>query len=481
MMDGMRSVPEVRRGARVAVMAGGVTDGLVAAVTRSPGVRWLLVAVTAVCNVSLLFAPYEATADRTAWWAIAGCLAVTALIVLEHRHPRLPIRGLVLAGLALYVLAVLMPPRQSNDVASYAMYGRMVAVHHVSPFTHVPAEFPHDPYEPKVTEGWRIIGSVYGPAFAAPAAVVQLFARGSMLASRLGYQAMAAVSLGAVGWLFARRRLSAPLVAIALHPIAVVSVVNGGHADAMVGAGLVLAVVMLERRARPEAVGALVGLVCLVKISALLPLGALALWLLVRSGRTAAARFALAGGGLVAGGYLAVGGLPALKPVFTASHFVSRASVFNAIASDQAEGKVRIELLVLFVAVPTVLAVAARLREHPGLVVAASMAPFLFGAPYVLAWYFIWLLPLGLAYRRDIGLSVLILIDTALLIAAYRYQVVHFRDELDNALLGTVFLTQTFQLVALAVIVVDALHRLKAYGLRVREPAPVPAAAPGGG
>jgi hypothetical protein len=479
-MDEMRSVTDTRRGALVAVMAGGIRDGILGAVVASAPLRWTLATVAAVCNISLLLAPYGATADRTAWWAVVGCLAVTALVVLEHLRPCLPIRGLLLAGLGLYLLAVLVPPRQSNDVWSYAMYGRMVAVHHVSPFTHVPADFPHDPYERKVTEGWRIIGSVYGPAFAGPSAVVALVARGSMLASRIGYQAMAAVCMGAVGLLFARRRLSAPLAAIALHPIAVVSLVNGGHADAIVGAGLVLAVVMLERKARPEAVGAVIGVVSLVKVSALLPLGALALWYLARRGRNEAARFSLAGLGVVVGGYLAVGGLPALQPVFTASHFVSRASIFNAIATaDKAEGLARIELLALFIGVPTLLAVVARLREHPALVVAASMAPFLFGAPYVLAWYFIWLLPLGLAYRRDIALSALVLIDTALLIVAYRYQVVHFRDELDNALLGTVFLTQTFQLLALVVIVVDAVHRLKTYGLRVGEPAPAVAA--GGG
>ncbi len=52
------------------------------------------------------------------------------------------------------------------------MYGRMITVHHVSPYTHVPADFPTDPFVHRVDPQWRHTGSVYGPLFVAYAAAV---------------------------------------------------------------------------------------------------------------------------------------------------------------------------------------------------------------------------------------------------------------------------------------------------------------------
>ena len=55
-------------------------------------------------------------------------------------------RLVAIAIAGLLVVAVAVPPRQSHDFWSYAAYGRLVGVHHVSPYEHAPSEYPHDPF-----------------------------------------------------------------------------------------------------------------------------------------------------------------------------------------------------------------------------------------------------------------------------------------------------------------------------------------------
>ena len=75
---------------------------------------------------------------------------------------------IVVAAGALLVVAVVIAP-VGHDIWSYAMYGRIVSVHHASPYTHVPADYPHDPLLHLV--GWRRTPSVYGPGFVGLAAL----------------------------------------------------------------------------------------------------------------------------------------------------------------------------------------------------------------------------------------------------------------------------------------------------------------------
>ncbi len=64
-----------------------------------------------------------------------------------------------------YAISVAAPPRNSHDLWSYVMYGRMVSAHHLSPYSHVPIDFLHDPLLGRVATGWRHTSSVYGPLF----------------------------------------------------------------------------------------------------------------------------------------------------------------------------------------------------------------------------------------------------------------------------------------------------------------------------
>src|SRR6202012_2258292 len=64
-------------------------------------------------------------------WAIASRAA-------EHLRPR----TVVIAILALHAIVLLAPPLFSSDVFSYAAYGRMGALYHISPYLHGPSAIP---------------------------------------------------------------------------------------------------------------------------------------------------------------------------------------------------------------------------------------------------------------------------------------------------------------------------------------------------
>ena len=79
------------------------------------------------------------------WSAIVILIAVAAalgsywwMVTAEARQPALKLRAVVFAIAFVLGVAVTMAPQRSGDVWSYAMYGRIVAVHHASPYRHVP-------------------------------------------------------------------------------------------------------------------------------------------------------------------------------------------------------------------------------------------------------------------------------------------------------------------------------------------------------
>ena len=81
--------------------------------------------------------------------------ACGAIAVLERQRPRLGVRPIVAAIAIVFAVAVITPPRTSNDLWSYVMYGRTVSVHSASPYDHVPADFPSDPFTERVSRIWR--------------------------------------------------------------------------------------------------------------------------------------------------------------------------------------------------------------------------------------------------------------------------------------------------------------------------------------
>ena len=165
-------------------------------------------------------------------------LALALLVGLAWRRtqlglpPALDWRVVVGLSAALLACSVAGPVRQSRDLWAYAMYGRMVSVHHMSPYTHVPADFPHDPFLHLVDPRWRHTGSVYGPLFVAYAALVSKVAGSSLLITRFAFKGIAGLSVLASVLILVRRRVDPTAVAcLGLNPLVMLYSVGGGHTE----------------------------------------------------------------------------------------------------------------------------------------------------------------------------------------------------------------------------------------------------------
>jgi len=265
------------------------------------------------------------------------------VVLVDGRH--LDRRLVIGLGFGLVVLAVARPPMQSHDLWSYVMYGRELSHHHVSPYTHAPDLFAHDPFLHRVDPLWRHAESVYGPLFTAWSGIITLVGGSVTLLLRLGFQLTAAVAVLAAAHLVDRRTNGDPraLAVVLLNPLVVFSLVNDAHVDALVGLAVLGSVLLLERR-RPALAGGVLGLAVLVKVIALLPAGAIGLWMLSRRRRwSAIAPFALALGVVVLLGYGAGGGRSAVQPVLDSSSRVSGASIWgppnrSAIDTEEHQG-----------------------------------------------------------------------------------------------------------------------------------------------
>jgi hypothetical protein len=451
--------------------------------------------------------------------ALAATVAATAAITLPgpHRHPG---RTLVLSGLALaaygvtlwsagtrrtlprrlvltaavagIAMAVVAPPVGSTDTSAYAVYGRMVTAHHASPYTHVPADFPGDPWYPRMAAFWHHTGSVYGPGFTAVSAAAMAWAGTSALKGRLAFQLLAAAALlGALALVDRRTRGDpAALAFVGLNPVLVAGVVNGGHNDVLVGLAVLAGAVLLTGpgRIRPAVAGAVVALGALVKLVALLALAAMVAWALCHLGRRAAARLAAAGGAVTLLGYLLAGGATALGPLEAATgqqqlpaawayprrwltarlvHHGSGAA--HAAASAQhTVSRLALATVVLLAAV----VVLARLRARsPVPPTAAALLAYLLAGAYVMPWYTAWALP-ALALRRRSRLAVIAAAHAGVLLLA----TVDRPSQLSGAVLVIVrFLRDTAlpgaEVAAVAVLVVHGVRRLA----RTRQPARSPA------
>jgi alpha-1,6-mannosyltransferase len=195
------------------------------------------------------------------------CIGLVASLVAAHAvrsNGAIP-RSLWPTVAVLALTAVVAGPISSHDLWSYSFYGRMVSQHGVDPYHSVPAVFPHDVVYPVV--GWRHTPSGYGPLFTMFSTLLTWVAGDSLLAMRLGFQLLAA---GAVLWclsVLARARRGAALTLVALQPFIWISLVNGGHNDAIVAAVLLAAVVAFDRN-RIVRCGVLVAVAVSIKLTA---------------------------------------------------------------------------------------------------------------------------------------------------------------------------------------------------------------------
>ena len=349
---------------------------------------------------------------------------------------------LLVAGIAVAVLLVFLPPFGSADHLSYAAYGRMTVTGH-DPYTTGPGTLARlgDPVARAVQRygDWQTTPSVYGPLATAGQALASLIGGVSVRLTVFVLSVLNVASFAGAGLLLHRlargdrvRQLRAALL-WTLNPLLLYEVVAGAHVDAQLAFFAVAAVAafgMAQRsgsrwapvaRPVPRCViaGALAGLAFSVKLTGVLVLGGLA-WAVIegagpdggshpRGGRVRQLAGLAAGFAVVSGIALALAGPHALGQVLRGSSYVSISSPWRAVRAvarlafghaaagilvSAGSALLALVLLVLLLRrLPgeQVQAGAVRCGELPRSVAARAALAFvlawLFAWPYVLPWY----------------------------------------------------------------------------------------------
>lgn len=345
--------------------------------------------------------------------ALVVAYGAFAVVLSGLRRADAPLRWpLLVAGTLLLTLAVIRPPIESHDVWSYAAYGRMVTVHHESPWVHEPADHPGDPYTRRVTELWRNTPSVYGPVFAVPAAGVMAVAGADTTVARLGFQLLAALAVAVALCMIGRQTgwNAEALAVLLLNPLVPICVVNAGHNDAWVGV-LLLGSVLLAKRERWVWTGVVVATAAMVKVTALLALVALAVWAFRQAGRRAAASLVGSGGLACLAMVLAAGGADVVRAMrwnswrMTSGNLWSRTSAwmlheFGPAPHRLLQGWLATLAACVTVAIAGYLVTRHRRASHPALLVGLTVLAYTLVSAYVLPWYVVWgLIPLALCPR----------------------------------------------------------------------------------
>jgi alpha-1,6-mannosyltransferase len=335
----------------------------------------------------------------------------------------LPLKPLLAAIGITLVLAVATPSHQSADVYSYAMYGRIATIHHQNPFSSYPMHFEGDPMRRHVNALWQRTPDIYGVGFTmVMATLAPLIGESSFLAHFL-YQLIAVAAVGALLWLLWKRtRNPAALAFVGLNPVLAVSVVNGGHPDALVALGVLIGVFFAIER-RPVLAGVAFAAAASVNFTALIGAGVLAVWAYRRWTRREVGQFAAIVGAFGALPYVLVSGW--VQNAHVHSGLVSRQSLWNAIGSFVSSGDT---LRTLATTGTTIVAGALLLvvvfrhtsRGTPELAIAAAFAAFLIASSWVMPWYAFTALPL-LAIRRPNLLSWTVAVYASLVLLGEQY------------------------------------------------------------
>ncbi len=411
---------------------------------------WLALVVATMALVALIAAPRHNVLSTLL--VIISSTAGAAFVLLEQRHRRIGAKPVLVAIGLVMLMAVSIGPHSSNDLWSYTMYGRMVSVHDASPYDHVPADFPSDPFDKRVSPIWQHRGSVYGPAFVAYAATVTFAAGDSALIDHLLFQLGAALVVAAVLWIVWRRTRSPALLAwLGLHPVFGAIVVNSGQIDAFIGLAVLVAALLIADR-RGVAAGLVVALASLVKITSLLALIGIVFWAWRRHERRLATEAAVTTGVVVAAVYLPF--LAGASHVLSgADHMVTPGSPWNLpaqlLVGKDAGRDLAARLLpdatlsVLFylsLGLVAVLALALGWRwaraDRPGPAVGAATASYAIAAEYTLPWYGAWALPV-LAEEPVSLLGWVVWVQAAVLLAAWKLPTHHTGGVADTILRGS--------------------------------------------
>jgi hypothetical protein len=374
-----------------------------------------LIATAVALACAIGFGP-DLPAEVHVLLVLGACGAYAVMNAAHRRWGGLSIRVVSMAVAAYCVVAVLEPPRETGDLFWYAIYGRIVAAYHASPYTHVPASFPHDPLLRITGHGWAHVPSVYGPLFTGVSAAASTMLGTAEVPTRLFYQLAAVAALAIICVLVWRHTRSAGAVAfLALNPAVAIYLVNGGRNDILVGLAM-LGAVILSWRGRDTAAGVVGGLGALVKLTGVVGVVALIASVYVVRGRRPARRVGVAALTVVACGYVLAGPSALLTPMRTAGAAYSKASVwqvFPILGSHFPSTHVAIALLAL----PCLLVILAYAGDAAA-GVTASLTALTLGAAYMLPGYAGWALPAA-SLDHTSRVSRIAMAEGVVLVAAY--------------------------------------------------------------
>ncbi len=361
--------------------------------------------------------PYLAV-GLTAAALAAGALGLVLVLRAVRAGWAVPARAVLLAGLLAAAALTLVPPLGSSDQLSYAAYGRMLVTGH-NPYTTTPAQLAAlgDPVA-RAVQDWFTTSSVYGPLATGVQGLAALIGGTSarLTVFVLGLANLAAFAGTAL--LLHRmtrrdpvRQLRAALL-WAANPLLLQLLIAGAHVDGQAVVFGVAAVAVLfgpwagehapvPAPTRATLAGVLAGLGFAVKASdALVGLG-LVVALMLRP-RPAGRRLlpslaALAAGfAVTAGAALAIGGPAMWNQLSRESDLVSIGSPWRVIRSGVhlvVAGTAATDTIKAGAAALAVLLAVLLIRGLPGVldpgagVVFAVVLAWLFAWPYVLPWY----------------------------------------------------------------------------------------------
>ena len=270
-----------------------LVDGLV-----RPGLSW-----TKIAGLSF-----------RAGWAHAGIYGLLVLCYMlglrlgSRIRPRnVPAAiAVIVAGWLLFSVSLLGAyPGESLDIFDYLVRGRMQVEFGVSPLVTTPDAYPDQPFYDYAT--WKGWVDAYGPLWEYPSGIVAR-AVGALSRGRLedyitGYRILAIMMAGVCGaliYLIVRRsspqHTAVAMVAWFWNPLLLISTAVGAHNDGIMLAWILVALLLVQRERWLLGIVAL-GLAAHVKVTALLLMPVLIVWLVRRRGWKHA--FALSAAALV--------------------------------------------------------------------------------------------------------------------------------------------------------------------------------------
>jgi hypothetical protein len=230
-----------------------------------------------------------------------GYVLALRLVLRTAGRPAGRMIGIIVAGWLASSAALLGAyPGESLDIFDYVFRGRMIAEYSASPLAIAPSAFQDRPFYAYIT--WRGQVDTYGPLWEAASGTVAwlvhhvLGRAGSQVAYILGYRLMAVLLAGLCGLviaLIARRSdpslAPAALLAWLWNPLLLITTAMGAHNDILMMLAVSLALLLFQRRRWVWGLLA-IGLAAHVKLTALLMLPVLGVWLLRRRGWLGALR-----------------------------------------------------------------------------------------------------------------------------------------------------------------------------------------------